>query len=80
MCCFRLVGFPSRSRPRLAVTRRLSLTSVPSLTYLQAPSDSETIFALKARVHVFPEDTTAAWVMVAVCQPVMEAFAGADRR
>jgi hypothetical protein len=69
----------SRSRRRLAVTERLSLTCVALLPYLQAPSDSETIFALKARVHVFPEDTTAAWVMLAVCQPVMEVFAGSGR-
>ncbi len=41
-------------------------------SYLQAPSDADTAFALKVRVHVYPEDATACWVMMAVCQPVVD--------
>lgn len=37
----------------------------------EAPADAETVFGMRVRVHVFPENVTAAWVIVAVVQPVV---------
>jgi len=38
---------------------------------LEAPADRSTAFAARCRVFVYPEDTTAAWVMLAVSQTLL---------
>jgi hypothetical protein len=70
---FAFRGFPvlfNHCSPKRMLATLLATEAAREI--IEAPTDAQTAFAVKVRVHVYPEDTTAAWVMLAVCNPVVE--------
>ncbi len=51
----------------------LALALPPTRQHVQTPADASTAFALRVRVYAYAEDTTAAWVMLAVRTQVQAA-------
>lgn len=70
---FAFRGFPvlfNHCSPKKMLATLLATEAAREI--IEAPSDAHTVFAAKVRVHVYPEDTTACWVMLASCQPVVD--------